>query len=142
MRAAFTIVAAVLIALSASGCASLWDYSPRTQAEDDADYQRTYSSYKRLAAAHVKQLKLASGLTTPTISTLRKAHTVVFADWMACVQGEEAGQRRTFAVFYRDGKIADFRQAVVIDRCDAESFVRLEPDVASAAPAQPVSVKP
>src|SRR5262245_16900873 len=133
MRAAITIVAVVLTAFSASGCASLWDYSPRTQAEDDADYQRTFSSYKRLASMHVKQLKYADGLTAPTISPLRKSHTVAFADWMACVQGEEAGVRRTFAVFYREGKIADFRHAVVIDRCEAERYERLQPDVASPA---------
>src|SRR5262245_42422554 len=142
MRTAITIVAVVLTAFSASGCASLWDYSPRTQAEDDADYQRTYSSYKRLASARVKELKYAGGLTAPTISPLRKAHTVAFADWMACVQGDETGLRRTFAVFYRDGKIADFRHAVVIDRCEAERYERLESDVASSAPAQQVSVKP
>jgi hypothetical protein len=142
MRAAITIVAVVLTAFSVSGCASLWDYSPRTQAEDDADFQRTQSSYKRLASTHLKDLKYAGGLTAPTISPLRKAHTVAFADWMACVQGEETGIRRTFAVFYREGKIADFRHAVVIDRCEAERYERLEADVASSAPAQPVSVKP
>jgi len=142
MRAAITIVAVVLTALPVSGCASLWDYSPRTQAEDDADYQRTYSSYKRLASAHVKQLKYSGGLTAPTISPLRKSHAVAFADWMACVQGEETGVRRTFAVFYREGKIADFRHAVVIDRCEAEHYERLESDVASSAPAQQIGVKP
>jgi len=142
MRATITIVAVVLTAVSAGGCASLWDYSPRTQAEDDADYQRTHSSYKRLASAHVKELKYAGGLTAPTISPLRKAHTVVFADWMACVQGDEAGLRRTFAVFYREGKIADFRHAVVIDRCEGERYERLEPDVASSSPATQASVKP
>ncbi len=141
MRVAITI-AAVLIALSASGCASLWDYSPRTQAEDDADYQRTHSSYKQLASTHVKQLKYPGGLAAPTISPLRKSHTVAFADWMACVRGEEAGLRRTFAVFYRDRKIADFRHSVVIDRCEAERYERLEPETGGPDPAQQASVKP
>src|SRR5437879_12763021 len=103
--------------LGGGGCTSLWDYSPRTQAEDDADYQRTHSSYKQLASASVKQLKYPGGLAAPTISPLRKSHTVAFADWMACVQGEEAGLRRTFAVFYRDSQIGDFAHAVVIDGC-------------------------
>jgi hypothetical protein len=141
MRAAITIVA-VLTALSASGCASLWDYSPRTQAEDDADYQRTHSSYKQIASTRVKQLSYPGGLAAPRISPLRKSHTVAFADWMACVQGEEAGRRRTFAVFYRDRKIADFRHAVVIDRCETEPYERLEPNIASPAPAKQASVKP
>jgi len=143
MRAAI-VTTALLIALSVGGCASLWDYSPRTQAEDDADYQRTHSSYKQLASARVKQLKYPGGLAAPTISPLRKSHTVAFADWMACVQGEEAGLRRTFAVFYRDRAIADFRHAVVIDGCEAEPYEGLEPSTGSPAPApaKQASVEP
>jgi len=120
----------------------LWDYSPRTQAENDADYERTHSSYKQLASARVKELKISGGLGAPMISPLRKAHTVAFADWMACVQGEEAGLRRTFAVFYRDRKIADFRHAVVIDGCEGEPYERLEPNTGGPATAKQVSVKP
>jgi hypothetical protein len=141
MRAAIATTA-LLLALSVGGCASLWDYSPRTPAEDDADYQRTRSSYRQLASTRVKELKYPGGLAAPTISPLRKSHTVAFADWMACVQGEEEGHRRTFAVFYRDRKIADFRHAVVIDGCEAEPYERLEPDTASPATAKQASVKP
>ena len=141
MRAAI-VTTALLLALSVGGCTSLWDYSQRTQAEDDADYQRTHSSYKQLALARVKQLKYPGGLAAPTISPLRKSHTVAFADWMACVQGEEAGLRRTFAVFYRDRKIADFRHAVVIDGCEAEPYEGLEPSTGSPAPAKQASAKP
>lgn len=135
MRAAILI-----LAVFAPGCASLWDYSPRTQLEDEADYQRTRSSYKQLATARVKELKYSGGLATPTISPLRKSHSVAFADWMACVQGEGEGHRRTFAVFYRDSKIVDFRHAVVIDGCDSEPYERLEPE--TATPAKQASVRP
>src|SRR5205814_1697784 len=83
-------------------------------------------SYKLLASARVKDLKYPGGLVALTVSPLRKSHTVAFADWMACVQGEEEGHRRIFAVFYRDRKIADFRHAVVIDGCDAEPYERLD----------------
>jgi hypothetical protein len=133
MRAAILILAAF-----AAGCAPLWDYYPRTPLEEEADYQRTHSSYKELAIARVKALNYQGGLATPTISPLRKSHTVAFADWMACVQGEGEGQRRTFAVFYRDRKIADFRHAVVIDGCDSEPYERLQPEsgpTPAAAPA-------
>jgi hypothetical protein len=132
MRAAI-VTTALLIALSLAGCASLWDYSPRTPAEDDADYQRTRSNYKLLVFAVVKNLKYPGGLVALTVSPLRKSHTVAFADWMACVQGEEDGHRRTFAVFYRDRKIADFRHAVVIDGCDAEPYERLEAEASGTA---------
>ena len=50
MRAAILILATFT-----AGCASLWDYSPRTPLEDEADYQRTHSSYKQLATARVKE---------------------------------------------------------------------------------------
>ena len=61
-----------------------------------------------------------------------------------CLQGEEAGLRRTFAVFYRDRKIADFRHAVVIDGCEAEPYEGLEPSTGSPtpAPAKQASAKP
>src|SRR5262249_24182628 len=116
-----------------------------TPLEEEADYQRTRSSYKELATARVKELKYQGGLATPTISLLRKSHTVAFADWMACVQGEGEGHRRTFAVFYRDRKIADLRHAVVIDGCYSEPYERLQPERSAApasAPAQQASVKP
>jgi hypothetical protein len=132
----------LIIALSLGGCASLWDYSPRTPAEDDADYQRTRSSYKQLASARVKELKYPGGLVALTVSPLRKAHTIAFADWMACVQGEEEGHRRIFAVFYRDRKIADFRHSVVIDACEAERYERLEPETGGPDAAKQASVKP
>jgi hypothetical protein len=135
MRAAILIFAAF-----AAGCAPLWDYYPRTPLEEEADYQRTRLNYKQLATARVKELKYPGGLATPTISPLRKSHTVAFADWMACVQGEGEGHRRTFAVFYRDRKVVDFRHAVVIDGCDSEPYERLEPE--TAAPAKQASVKP
>ena len=133
MRAAIVTTALFIIALSLGGCASLWDYSPRTAAEDDADYQRTRLSYKLLASARVKELKYPGGLVALTVSPLRKSHAIAFADWMACVQGEEDGHRRIFAVFYRDRKITDFRHAVVIDGCDAEPYERLESESSSAA---------
>lgn len=120
MRAAVGIFAVCL-----AGCSPLWDYSPRTPIEEEADYIRTRSSYKELASARLKDLKYPGGLTAPTISPLRKSHSVAFADWMACVQGEGEGQRRMFAVFYRDGKVADLRHAVVIDGCEEEPFERL-----------------
>ena len=141
MRAAI-VTTSLLIALSLGGCASLWDYSPRAQAEDDADYQRTRLSYKQLASARVKELKVPGGLATPAISPLRNSHTVACADWMTCVRGEETGLWRTYAVFYRDSKIADIRHAVVIDQCEAEPYERLEPTVGAPAPAKQASAKP
>ena len=135
MRAAILFLTAF-----AAGCAPLWDYYPRTPLEEEADFQRTRLNYKQLATAHVKGLKYPGGLATPTISPLRKSHTVAFADWMACVQGEGEGHRRTFAVFYRDRKIVDLRLAVVIDGCDSEPYERLEPE--TAAPAKQASVRP
>jgi len=110
---------------SLAGCSPLWDYSPRSPVEEEADFVRTLSSYKQLAAERVSKLAYPGGLLAPAISPLRKSHTVAFADWMACVQGDGEGQRRMFAIFYREQKVADLRLAVVIDRCDGETFERL-----------------
>ena len=119
MRAALAIVV-----LCVAGCSPLWDYSPRSAIEEEADYVRTLSNYKQLATARLSELKYSGGLVAPTISPLRKSHTVAFADWMACIQGEGEGHPRTFAIFYRDRKVADLRLAVVIEGCDMEPFER------------------
>ena len=132
MRAAIVIIA-TLVAVLAAGCSPLWDYSPRTPFEDEVDYLRTRTSYKHLAIARLKELKYPGGLSAPTISPLRKSHSVAFADWMACVQGDGEGHRRTFAVFYRDRRIADFRHAVVIDGCELEPYERLESETRGPA---------
>jgi len=121
----------VIAVFCLAGCSPLWDYSNRSPTEEEADFVRTVANYKKLAAERVKQLTYAGGLLSPSISPLRKAHSVAFADWMACVQGEAEGQHRMFAVFYRDQKVADLRLAVVIDRCEAEPFESLAPAAAT-----------
>jgi hypothetical protein len=60
---------------------------------------------------------------------------------MACVQGEGEGHGRTFAVFYRDRKIADFRQAVIIDGCDGEPYERLQLESSPSPTVAPVPAK-
>lgn len=105
-----------------AGCSPLWDYSPRSPIDEEADFVRTAATYKKLALERVSALAIPGGLTGTTISPLRKSHAVAFADWMACVQGQGEGQRRVYAIFYREQKVADLRAAVVIDRCDTETF--------------------
>src|SRR5262245_23493137 len=97
------------MALALAGCSPLLDYSPRSPVAEEADYVRTLSAYKQLAMQQLGALKYAGGITGPEISPLRKSHLVAFADWMACVHGNAEGERRTFAIFYRDSKVADFR---------------------------------
>jgi hypothetical protein len=117
--------ALVIAALCLAGCSSLWDYSARSPLEEEADFLRTNASYKKLAAERLKELSYSGGLVGLTISPLRKAHSVAFADWMACIQGDAEGHHRMFAIFYRDQKVADLRLAVVIDSCDSEPFEKL-----------------
>ena len=111
-----------LLALGLAACAPILDYSTHSPIEEEADYVRTASNYRQLALAQVSQLKYSGGLVGPAISPLRKSHLVALADWMACIQGEGEGQRKMFAIFYRDRQVTDFRQAVVIDRCEQDSY--------------------
>src|SRR5262245_9062677 len=122
MRPFLAIAVLALSGTVLAGCAALWDYSPRTPLEEEADYMWTRSSYKELANTRLKDLKYSGGFIPSAISQLRKSHSVAFADWMACVQGEGEGHRRTYAIFFRERKVADLRQAVVIDGCDSETF--------------------
>jgi hypothetical protein len=138
----------VMAVVCLAGCSPLWDYSSRSPTDEEADFVRTVASYKKLAAERVSTLTYAGGLQSPSISPLRKSHSVAFADWMACVQGEGEGQLRMLAIFYRDQKVSDFRLAVVIDRCEGEPFELLPAaasrDAGSAAPgsAAPGSAAP
>ena len=119
-------LALVMAVVCLAGCSPLWDYSPRTPIEEEADFVRTVATYKKLASERIAKLSYSGGgLKRAAISPLRKSHTVAFADWMACVQGEGEGERRMYAVFYREQKVADLRAAVIIDRCEGESFEKL-----------------
>jgi hypothetical protein len=122
MRLFLAIAVLVLAGMTLAGCSALWDYSPRAPLEEEADYMRTLSAYKQLATARLKDLKYSGGFTASAISPLRKSHSVAFADWMACIQGEGEGHRRIYAIFYRERQVADLRQAVVIDGCEGETF--------------------
>lgn len=111
-----------------AGCSPIWDYSPRSPIDEEADFVRTAATYKKLAVAHLSKLSPpVGGLVDASISPLRKSHAVAFADWMACVQGQGQGdgRRHMYALFYREQKLADIRAAVVIDRCDGETFEKL-----------------
>jgi hypothetical protein len=114
--------ALALVALGLSACAPILDYSAHSPIEEEADYVRTLTNYRQLALAQVSQLKYSGGLLGPAISPLRKSHLVALADWMACIQGEGEGQHKIFAIFYRDRQVTDFRQAVVIDRCEQDTY--------------------
>jgi hypothetical protein len=119
------VLVMAVICLCLAGCSPLWDYSPRSPTDEEADFTRTVSNYKKLATQAVRTLTYPGGLLSPSISPLRKSHSVAFADWMACVQGQGEGQPRMFAIFYRDQRVANFRLAVVIDRCEGEPFENL-----------------
>jgi hypothetical protein len=117
----------VMAVVCLAGCSPLWDYSPRSPIDEEADFVRTAATYKKLAIEHVSKLAVPGGIVDASISPLRKSHAVAFADWMACVEGQSQGdgQRRMYALFYRAQKVADIRAAVVIDRCDGETFEKL-----------------
>jgi hypothetical protein len=48
-------------------------------------------------------------------------------NWLACVHFQDhSGRRRTYSVFFNQGKVVDARYAVLTDACGAQSYMPLD----------------
>lgn len=56
------------------------------------------------------------------VSSIRAAHPISPAEWMMCVKSSAPDQLRRYAVFMRNNEMVAFRLAVLIDRCEHETF--------------------
>ena len=60
------------------------------------------------------------------VAQVRQTRLTQPGDWFACVRTTMQEKPLYFAVFMREGKVVDRRQAVVIDECSAEHFHPLQ----------------
>src|SRR5215213_9403264 len=71
----------------------------------------------------VESLSAQAKLPPPIeVSSIRAAHPISPADWMVCVKSSAPDQLRRYAVFMRNNEMVAFRLAVLIDRCEHETF--------------------
>jgi hypothetical protein len=71
----------------------------------------------------VAQVISASKMTgTPQISRLRRGSPSAPGDWMACLRSVGTAPSQPYALFFNGDALADFRLAVMMDECGAESY--------------------
>ena len=61
----------------------------------------------------------------PEISRVRRTEAVSLANWIICLRNNVPENSRTYAIYVKKNEIVDYRLAVLMDRCEQESFVPL-----------------
>ena len=69
---------------------------------------------------------------TMDVSDLRPATAYAGADWIACLMTDAARKPRKWAIYIQEEKIVHVREALVVDRCNAEVYSPLTPAAKSA----------
>jgi hypothetical protein len=64
----------------------------------------------------------AAAASPHEISGMRQVDHIKGPSWLTCVRGNVGGQLRTFAVYIQHARIVDSRMAVMIDRCDEQTY--------------------
>ena len=133
-------VSACAVALTLlGGCSSTFFFLPDTiePAPAPADYQQ-------LVAKDLAPLKAKLELGPMEISPGRPTRLAQPGDWFACVRTSIKDRKVHYAVFMRDGKVTDRREAVLVDGCPQQEFhplpmVEAAPAAAPAAAAAPAT---
>jgi hypothetical protein len=59
---------------------------------------------------------------TPLVSPIRAAHPLAPGPWILCLKSSAPDQPRRYAIFFDPEKFIHSRLAVVIDRCEQETY--------------------
>jgi len=113
------------------GCSSTFFFLPDNTGS--LDHGQGPVDYQVLVANDLRQLKKSESAGSFEISPLRRTQLTQPGDWFACVRTNVQDRPAHIAVFMRDGRVIDRRQAVVIDGCAQEQFQPL-PRVDASAP--------
>jgi hypothetical protein len=112
------------------GCSSTFFFLP-----DAAEPAPAPADYQQLVAKDLVTMKAQLGMGAMEISSVRPTRLAQPGDWFACVRTNIKERKVHYAVFMRDGKVTDRREAVVIDGCPQQEFHPLP--VVEAPPAAP-----
>jgi hypothetical protein len=99
------------------GCSSTFFFLP-----DAAEPAPAPTDYQQLVAKDMATLKAKLGTGAMEISPVRPSRLAQPGDWFACVRTTVQERKVHYAVFMRDGKVTDRREAVVIDGCPQQEF--------------------
>jgi len=111
------------------GCSSSFFFMPETP----VSLEPGPANYHTLIANDLRTLKDRPAMGPIEVTQLRQTRLAQPGDWFACVRTTLQEKPLYFAVFMREGKVIDRRQAVRIDECSSEHFQPLQ-DPAAAKP--------
>ena len=100
------------------GCSSTFFFLPDTP----TPLESGPADYQVLVAKDLRHLKDRETMGPFEISPLRQTQLAQPGDWFACVRTSIQDRPTHIAVFMREGRVIDRRQAVVIDGCAQEQF--------------------
>jgi hypothetical protein len=69
------------------------------------------------------------------LSGLRWVHTLKGWSWLGCARFQDHGHQRFYAVFVKDGAVADDRYAVETDACETQTYLPLDAGLGTMRPA-------
>jgi len=114
LRAYLSLLAAVTV----GGCSSTFFFLP----DAPPSVEPSPADYQAWVAKDLGNLKDRSSMGPFEISPLRSTRLAQPGDWIACVRTTIQERPTYFAVFIREGRVVERRQAVVIDQCAQEEF--------------------
>ncbi len=80
-------------------------------------------SYRQLIADGVRgQLPGVAATGFMEVSALRRSLPVQPGDWVACLRRTDSGDTAFFAIFIKSHKIDSVRRALLIDKCEDETY--------------------
>ena len=118
-----------LICLIAGACSAPYVLSPPPLSRDPlvtGAIQRTFAEAKLRG--------------TPQVTPLRAAHAVSPGDWLMCLRSSDPADRSRYAIYFTANKFVRSQLAVVVDRCDEESYLPfIDPALLQAPAPAPTS---
>jgi hypothetical protein len=109
----------VIAMLAVAGCSSAnlsFDPPPSKEPEPEPDYQ------KLVASSANTNLKDRASFGPLEISPIRRTRLTEPGDWMVCVKTTVRGHDAYFGAFIQEHQVIAWRQAVLIDECEKESY--------------------
>ena len=105
-----------------SGCSSTFFFIPETP----VSLEPGPADYHTLIANDLRGLKDRPSMGPIEVTQLRQTRLAQPGDWFACVRTTLQEKPMYFAVFMREGKVVERRQAVMIDECSTDHFQPLK----------------
>jgi len=108
----------ILVATLLGGCSSTFFFLP----DGPPSPETGPADYQALVAKDLNNLQNLGSKGPFEISPLRQTQLTQPGDWFACVRTSVQDRPTYIAVFLRDGRVIDRRQAVLVDGCIQEQF--------------------